>query len=251
MVQNFKNIYYRKILPPTSLPQPPSSPLERHLLYLQTSTVPFFFFFPFCTQMVTYSIHLFGVFIFITLFKNWKVAPQRGRWMEPSGVSQALQPLLPSRVGDAPEPHLPAAPGCHLASQLRAPRVVQRGAGVGRAARRPAPAPASVTSAPEPGIPAPEAKAGRWRRLELVSRGLSAALGTTMSESSASGLPPGRPSRQPFIHQGRAAGTGFPNLRGDSGSFLFVLSLPPAHPHPGQRAHALTPGALEWESRPW
>lgn len=62
MVQNFKNIYYRKILPPTSLPQPPSSPLERHLLYLQTSTVPFFFFFPFCTQMVTYSIHLFGVF---------------------------------------------------------------------------------------------------------------------------------------------------------------------------------------------
>lgn len=45
-------------------------------------------------------------------------------------------------------------------------------------------------------------KGGRRRRLpEQVSGGLSGARGAVMSESSISALPPGRPSRQPFLHQ--------------------------------------------------
>lgn len=135
------------------------------------------------------------------------------------------------------------------------------------------PAPASMTSAPEPGIPAPGGKAGRRRQLpERVSGGLSGAWGAVMSESSISALPPGRPSRQPFIHQGRAAGTGRQAAGGHAGTRArgagsSALAGPPPHlpawrkaalsyscsrssnpssPHLGT---SLPKGALEWESR--
>lgn len=164
-------------------------------------------------------------------------------------------------VGFRPVPRVPARP-CSGGPARRAWEGRRR------------PAPASVTSAPEPGIPAPGGKDGRRRRRrpERVSGGLSGARGAVMSESSISTLPPGRPSRQPFIHQGRAAATRLQAAGGHAGtrargagssaragpppqlpawgkadrSYSCSRSSNPSSPH---LETSLPKGALEWESR--
>lgn len=208
--------------------------------------------------------------MFITLLKIRELALYRGRWMEP----------VPGPSGSPPASPVPGPGRRGAAPSVRSwpvPRVRARRGSGGPARRawegRRRPAPASMTSAPEPGIPAAAGKGGRRRRLpEQVSGGLSGARGAVMSESSISALPPGRPSRQPFLHQGRAAGTGLQAAGGHAGTRTrgagsSARAEPPSHlpawgkadlsyscsrsssPSSLHLETSLPKEALEWESR--
>lgn len=168
------------------------------------------------------------------------------------------RPFSGRSPGDSGDLH-PAAARI-LASRLAG--VVQRAAGVGRAASEPRPRLCDVSAGTwNPGSARRgEARRGRLAAAAAAGAGLRwplGARGAAMSESSASALASGGPSRQPLVHPGRAATAALgargtwrgpsplPTSRaggsGGSGSFLLFPALPPpTHPHPVQTAHALS-----------